>query len=119
MARIGAALGADPLPRTRAEAESLIRSFRPELRADDRTREVARMVLRQTVGQPAVDMAAGVIMQAGLDMLPEWARRMHGIPPSLPAPLVRGGALSTARFLRWAFRGSPNTRVHARDVTSY
>lgn len=119
MARIGQALGADPLPRTRAQAVALIQSYRPELRADDRTREVARMVLRQTVGSPAVDLAAGVIMQAGLDLLPDWARRMHGVPPSLPGPMVRAGALSTARFLRWAFRGSPNTRVHPRDVTSY
>lgn len=119
MARIGQALGADPLPRTRAEALALIQSFRPELRADERTREVARMVLRQAVGSPAVDLAAGVIMQAGLDLLPDWARRMHGLPASLPRPVVRAGALSTARFLRWAFRGSPNTRVHPADVTSY
>jgi uncharacterized protein (DUF2236 family) len=119
MARIGEALGARPLPRTRAEAEALIQSYRPELRADDRTREVARMVLRQTVGSPAVDLAAGVIMQAGLDLLPDWARRMHGVPPSLPRPLVRTGALSTARLLRWAFRGSPNTRVHPPEVTRY
>ena len=119
MARIGQALGADPLPRSRAEAQALIQSCRPELRADDRTREVARMVLRQTVGSPAVDLAAGVIMQAGLDLLPDWARAMHNLPPSLPPPLTRAGALSTARVLRWAFRGSPNTRVHPRDVTHY
>jgi uncharacterized protein (DUF2236 family) len=119
MARIGEALGADPLPRTRAQADALIQTFGPELRADDRTREVARMVLSQTVGSAAVDLAAGVIMQAGLDLLPDWARRMHGLPPALPRPVVRAGALSTARFLRWAFSGSPNTRVHPRDVTSY
>lgn len=119
MARIGQALAADPLPRSRAEAQALIQSFRPELRADERTREVARMVLRQAVGSPAVDLAASVIMQAGLDLLPDWARQMHGLPASLPSPVVRAGALSTARFLRWAFRGSPNTRVHPADVTSY
>jgi uncharacterized protein (DUF2236 family) len=119
MARIGAALGAAPLPRSRAEAEALIQSYQPELRADERTREVAQMVLRQTVGSPSVDMAAGVIMQAGLDLLPDWARQMHDIHPVLPRPLVRGGALSTARFIRWAFRGSPNTRVHPHAVTAY
>jgi len=39
-------LDADPVPRTRAEAERLIREFRPELRADDRTRAFRDLVLR-------------------------------------------------------------------------
>ena len=65
MARVGEALHADPLPRTRAEAEALIQSYRPRLRADARTHEVAAMVMRQTVGMPAVDLAAGLIMQPG------------------------------------------------------
>jgi uncharacterized protein (DUF2236 family) len=119
MARIGAALGADPLPRSRAEAEALIQSFRPRLRADARTHEVAALVMRQTVGAPTVDLAAGLIMQAGLDLLPGWARAMHQQPSGLPLPLVRTGALSTARFLRWAFDGSPNRRVHPDGVTCY
>ena len=118
-ARIGEALHADPVPRTRAEAEALIRSFRPKLRADARTHEVAAMVMRQTLGMPAVDLAAGVIMQAGMDLLPDWARAMHRRPRGLPRTLVQSGALTTARFLRWAFDGSPNRRVHPDDVTSY
>lgn len=119
MARVGEALHADPVPRTRAEAEALIQSYRPALRADDRTREVAAMVMRQTLGQPSVDMAAGVIMQAGMDLLPDWARAMHARPASLPPLMVRAGALTTARFLRWAFDGSPNRRVHPPEVTSF
>jgi uncharacterized protein (DUF2236 family) len=119
MARVGEALGADPLPRSRAEAEALIQGFRPLLKADARTHEVAAMVMRQTVGLPAVDLAAGVIMQAGMDLLPDWARAMHAQPQRLPTRLVRGGALSTARLLRWAFDGSPNRRVHPDEVTSY
>ncbi|HEY0600550.1 oxygenase MpaB family protein, partial [Brevundimonas sp.] len=119
MAQVGEALHADPLPRTRAEAEALIQSFRPKLRVDARTHEVAALVMRQTVGMPAVDLAAGVIMQAGMDLLPDWARAMHRQPRGLPRTLVKSGALTTARFLRWAFDGSPNRRVHPRDVTSW
>ncbi|MFT4956033.1 MAG: hypothetical protein ACI8U3_002433 [Brevundimonas sp.] len=119
MARVGQALGADPLPRTRAEAEAVIQSFRPALRADARTREVADMVMRQRIGAPAVDAAAGVIMQAGFDLLPPWAQTMHGQRPPLPRPVVRAGALTTARFIRWAFDGSPNRRTHGRDVTTF
>ncbi|HYC66596.1 oxygenase MpaB family protein [Brevundimonas sp.] len=118
-ARIGEALHADPVPRSRAEAEALIQSFRARLRADARTHEVAALVMRQTVGMPVVDMAAGVIMQAGMDLLPGWARAMHRQPRALPTTLVQSGALTTARFLRWAFDGSPNRRVHPKGVTSF
>ena len=119
MARVGQALHADPLPRTRVAAEALIQAYRPQLKADARTREVAALVMRQTVGMPAVDLAAGVIMQAGMDLLPAWAQSMHRQPRALPTPLVRGGALTTARLLRWAFEGSPNRRVHPKDVTAF
>ncbi|RYJ00894.1 MAG: DUF2236 domain-containing protein, partial [Acetobacteraceae bacterium] len=46
-------------------------------------------------------------MQAGIDLLPGWAARMHGLPnPGLGRPLVRAGTLGIARTLRWAFAGS-------------
>tara|TARA_R110002124_G_scaffold148768_1_gene314437 strand:- start:1853 stop:2734 length:882 start_codon:yes stop_codon:yes gene_type:complete len=120
MACIGQALGADPLPRTRAAAEAVIQSFRPQLRADARTHEVAALVMSQTVGAPAVDMAAGVIMQAGLDLLPDWARALHA-PHSagMPRPLMRAGARATARLIRWAFQRSPNRTVWPPDVTAF
>lgn len=120
MARIGVALHADPQPRTRAEAEALIQSYRPQLRADARTHEVAALVMRQTVGMPAVDMAAGMIMQAGMDVLPPWARDMHATHPGgLPRSLMRAGALNTARLIRWAFDGSPNRKVWAPEVADF
>ena len=116
-ARIGEGLGADPLPRDRAAAEALIQSYRPQLRADARTHEVAALVMRQTIGSPSVDLAAGLIMQAGMDLLPDWARAMHSQPQGLPRPLTRGLAKSVARVLQWAFDGSPNREVWPDDVT--
>jgi uncharacterized protein (DUF2236 family) len=120
MACIGQALGADPLPRTRAEAEALIQSYRPQLRADARTHEVAALVMAQTVGSPAIDIAAGVIMQAGLDLLPDWARAMHAHHAGgLPRPVMRGAARNTANLIRWAFEGSPNKAVWSGDVKHF
>lgn len=116
-ARIGEALGADPLPSDRNAAEALIQSYRPRLRADARTHEVAALVMRQTIGSPAVDLAAGLIMQAGMDLLPGWARAMHDQPGGLPRPLVRGLARSVAGALQWAYEGSPNREVWPADVT--
>lgn len=113
MARVAEALGADPVPRDRASAAALIQSMRPQLRADHRTREVARLVLAQRLGSRGADAASGVLMQAGADLLPGWARAMHDLPPAaLPRPAVRAGAMGAARFLRWAFDGSPARKVH-------
>src|SRR5690606_17297040 len=43
MAEVGGRLGADPLPRSEDEARALIRAMRPQLAADARTREVAKL----------------------------------------------------------------------------
>ena len=109
MARIGLALGADPVPRNRAEAEALIQSMRPLLKADARTREVAALVIGQRIGGPAEGVAARLVMAAGADLLPDWARRMHGLPAALPAH--RFGARSLARTMDWVYQGSPNRKV--------
>ena len=104
MARVGAALGADPVPRSQAEARRLIEAMRPELRYDERTREISRVLLTQRQASPAVEPLQQLTAQAGLDLLPEWARRMHGVhTPWLARPLVRAGTTGVARTLRWAF----------------
>ena len=115
MARIGLALGADPVPRDRASAEALIQSMRPRLKADVRTREVAALVMGQRIGGPAEGVAAGLVMAAGADLLPDWARAMHGLPAASPAQ--RFGARSLARTLDWVYQGSPNRKVWPDQVS--
>jgi hypothetical protein len=40
-----------------------------------------------------------------VDLLPGWAKAMHGFTGSgLAEPLVNAGTLGLARTLRWAFR---------------
>lgn len=104
MALLGERLGADPLPRSRAEAHALIEQMRPELKVDARTREVADLVLYARAPKPTAEPLQRLTMQAAVDLLPDWARRMHGLsnPPPL-TPLVRAGTLGIARTLRWAF----------------
>ncbi|MDR3535249.1 MAG: oxygenase MpaB family protein [Acetobacteraceae bacterium] len=105
MARIAAALGADPVPRTRREARALIEAMRPHLVCDARTREVARLVLTQHAPNPMAEPLQALTLQAAVDLLPPWARRMHGLSaPPLSRPFVRAGTLGLARTLRWAFR---------------
>jgi uncharacterized protein (DUF2236 family) len=105
MACIALALGADPIPQTRDEAQNLIKTMRPQMRCDARTREVARLVLTQPAPNLMAEPLQALTMQAGIDLLPAWARRMHGLPtPMLSRPLVRAGTLGMARTLRWAFK---------------
>lgn len=104
MALVGGGLGAAPLPRTQAEARRMIEAMRPHLLVDARTREVARLLMSRRAPTPLAEPLQALTMQAGIDLLPGWARRMHGLPnPALGRPLVRAGTLGIARTLRWVF----------------
>jgi uncharacterized protein (DUF2236 family) len=102
---VAAGLGADPVPQTRAEAETLMASFLPELAVNTRTGEVARLVLNQPAPSLAMAPVQTMLMHAAVDVLPRWAKEMHGLDLlPLSAPLVRTGAFTLAHTLRWAFR---------------
>ena len=104
VALIGEKLGADPVPRSKAEALALIQAMRPELVADARSREVAQIVLSQRAPKRAAQPIQAVTFQAAVDLLPRWAREMHGLPASgLGRPLVAVGTFGLAKTLRWAF----------------
>lgn len=104
-ATIAEALGADPVPRSRAEAASLIAELRGELRYDARTREVARLLLEQPAPNLATKPFQAMTFAAAIDLLPGWARQMHHlVTPPLAAPAVRLGTRGVAETLRWAFR---------------
>lgn len=101
---IAEALGADPIPRTRAEAEALLQSMRGELVSDARTREVARLVLAQPAPSLAMKPFQTMVFGAAVDLLPPWAREMHGLSnPVLARPVVRTGTAGMASAFRWAF----------------
>jgi uncharacterized protein (DUF2236 family) len=105
MAQVGRALGAAPVPSDRVAAHRLIAAFRPQLRVDARTREVRNLVLKAATTDLIAAGVQALGNQAAIDLLPDWARRMHGLPnPLIVRPLVRAGTLGVAQTLRWAFR---------------
>ena len=105
MSGIALALGADPVPRSRAAAEQLVERMRPQLLCDARTREVAAIVLKQRPDNLAMAAAQRVIGQAAVDLLPDWAQEMHGLRSTfVTRPFVRTSTLAMAKTLRWAFR---------------
>lgn len=100
--KIAELIGAEPIPRSPAQAEALVASFRPELSVDHRTREVAALIIRPTRLKAMPTHL--LLTQAAIDLLPPWAREMQGLPaPFIARPLVRVGTAGIARTLRWAF----------------
>lgn len=101
---IARALGADPVPETRAEADALFRELRMDLRPSLEAREVAQLVLTQRPqGTPP-----GLQAMLGADavaMLPDWSRNMLGLArPGLAALPARAATWGMGRTLRWAFK---------------
>lgn len=104
MARLGERMGATPLPRNQVEALKILDDFRPELRVDDRTREICDIVLNARPNQRAPEALQSLTRQAAIDLLPPFARDLHRLSaPRLTRPLVRAGTMGVARTLRWAF----------------
>ncbi|TRD10561.1 DUF2236 domain-containing protein [Erythrobacter insulae] len=101
---IARALGADPVPESRSEAEAVFRELRSDLRPSPEAREVAQLVLSQRPKgtPPALQKVIGAESVA---MLPDWARHMLKLQkPVLTALPARAATWGVGRTLRWAFR---------------
>jgi uncharacterized protein (DUF2236 family) len=105
-------LDADPVPRTRAGAERLIAQFRAELHADDRSRAYRDFVLKAPVRSVAEVPVQALLMNAAVDLMPAFAREMHGLSRPMLPPAVRGATYGMARTLRWAFAGEHYRGAH-------
>ena len=116
-AEIAHRLGAPWLPVTRGEVDAYIETVRPDLRADERTREVARALLSPPSSGLGVRVYQSLTMQAAIDLLPNWAARMHGLSmPELARPLVRSGVQGMGMVIRWALRDA--RRAQRRVITN-
>jgi len=98
-------LHADPVPRSRSEAEQLIAEFRSQLRSDARARAFRDLVLRAPVQSFAEAPVQLLLMNAAVDLMPDFAREMHGLSPPILPPVVRGATFGIAQTIRWAFAG--------------
>ncbi len=101
---IARALGADPVPETRNEAESIFRELRGDLRPSPEAREVAQLVLTQKPKGTPPGVQAMIGAEA-VAMLPDWARSMLRLQrPVLTALPARAATWGVGRTLRWAFK---------------
>jgi uncharacterized protein (DUF2236 family) len=104
-------LDADPVPRTRFEAERLIDEFRPQLRADERSRAFRDLVLKAPPQSAAAAPVQSLLMSAAVDLLPPFARDMHELARPVVPPFVRGATFGIAQTIRWAFAGERYRRA--------
>mgnify|MGYP006195763349 CR=1 FL=1 len=114
-ALIAERLGATQVPRSRAEVAAYLAAVRPELLCDERSLEILRILLNAPAPSALAAPAAKLLMQAGIDLLPDWAQQMLGqqISPSR-SRMIHTGVHSLAPVLRWAVRGGAIHRARKR-----
>ncbi|WP_442678725.1 oxygenase MpaB family protein [Sphingomonas sp. ASY06-1R] len=106
-------LGATGVPTTRAALDAYMIEVRPQLRVDARTREVARALLKQSAPNAALVPVGTLMMQGGIDLLPDWAARMHGLR-TVPGPAIHAGVRGIGTLIRWALRDTSATQAQRR-----
>ncbi|WP_420138754.1 oxygenase MpaB family protein [Sphingomonas sp.] len=106
-------LGAEGVPATRAALDHYLRDIRPQLRSDARTREVSGALLKQSAPNAALVPVGTLMMQAGINLLPGWAARMHGLR-TVPAPAIRAGVHGVGTLIRWALRDTSAKQAQRR-----
>ncbi len=113
-AAVARALGATHVPEDRRAVAAYFRAVRPALVADERAREIARILLEAPPPLPSAAMATRVMMDAGIDLLAPWAAAMHGLSvPLHRKPLVRAGAAGISAVLRASLDHARRQRLAA------
>ncbi|MBV8970655.1 MAG: DUF2236 domain-containing protein [Sphingomonadaceae bacterium] len=111
---VARALGATDVPEDRRAVAAYFRAVRPHLVADERAREIARILLAAPPPVPSAGAATKVMMDAGIDLLQPWAAAMHGLQvPPLRKPLVRAGAAGIGAVLRASLDHARRQRLAA------
>lgn len=103
VAPIARLLGADPVPETDADAQALLTGFIPELKPDERSRTVRDVILKAPPEKLRTLPLQALLVQSAIDLLPPWARRLHGLRSSgVGLPVVGAATFGLASTLRWA-----------------
>lgn len=111
IARVAEALGAVDVPRSRASMEAYLDRMRPALQCDARTFKTLELLRNAPAPTPLAVPWIRLVMRAGIDLLPDWAKQMLDVP--VYSPLRRAVLVATitttAQPLRWAVR---NGSIH-------
>jgi uncharacterized protein (DUF2236 family) len=115
IAMIAERLGARDVPRNRKEIADYLERIRPQLLCDQRSREVLRLLLNAPAPNRLAKPFGGLMMQAGIDLLPDWASDMLDVRQNpLQRQLIRASVKRSAPMLRWAMRNGSVQRAKRR-----
>jgi uncharacterized protein (DUF2236 family) len=108
-------LGARDVPRSREAVAKYLKDIRSQLVCDARSREVLRLLLTEPAPNRLTRPFGALMMQAGIDLLPDWASAMLGVQQgTLHRRLIRIGVGTSAPVLRWAVRDGSSHRAKRR-----
>ncbi|QRY79577.1 DUF2236 domain-containing protein [Pseudomonas sp. PDNC002] len=115
IALIAEQLGARNVPRSRAEVADYLQRMRPQLRYDERTREVVDVLFNAPAPSFLAKPFGLLMMRAGIDLLPDWATDQLGLSlGSLQRQLIRSSVKRSVPLLRWAVRNGSLHRARRR-----
>jgi uncharacterized protein (DUF2236 family) len=115
IAVIAERLGARDVPKSRQAIADYLQRIRPQLLCDARSREVLRLLLDAPAPSRMAKPFGAMMMQAGIDLLPDWASDMLGVhQPPLQRQLIRASVKRSAPMLRWAMRNGSVQRAKRR-----
>lgn len=108
-------LGARHVPHSRQAIDEYLNNIRSELVCDERSHEVIRLLLAEPAPNRLVKPFGALMMQAGIELLPDWASSMLSRQQSSPKrALIRTAVRSVAPVLRWAVRNGSVHRARRR-----
>lgn len=115
IAQVATRLGAREVPRSCGEVHAYLQAQRPHLVCGPRCREVITLLLNAPAPSRIAKPAGQLMMQAGIDLLPGWARAMLGLRQSrVQQCCIRGAVRCGAPLLRWAVRDGSIHRARRR-----
>jgi uncharacterized protein (DUF2236 family) len=109
-------LGATNVPKSCAEIDEYLASMQPQLEASERTRGVLKVLMNAPTPSVAMKPASALILNAGVDLLPDWAQSMLGFGAlaTLRRAWTRPGVKMIAPLIRWALNNGVSKRARRR-----
>jgi uncharacterized protein (DUF2236 family) len=102
---VAEALGAEQVPKSVEDVEAYLLAMQPQLRCDERTREVLSILMNAPAPSWQARPAMKAMLMAGIELLPEWAQQQFGFRFSpLRRRLIRLRINLLAKALRWSIR---------------
>lgn len=115
IALVAELLGARDIPRSRREVADYFQAMRQELHCDWRCREVLDTLLDAPAPSTLTRPFGQLMMQAGVELLPDWACNLLSIDLApFRRYMIRGAVRYSAPLLRWAVRNGSIHRARRR-----